>query len=303
MIKLDRNYLLTVEGRDGSTVAVTPPFTLEIDITRNTLSSLSVGQFKIFNLSKDKRNNLRFNVSDIGRYQEVKLLAGYGTNLKLIFTGNISQAWSVREGVNFVTTIECYDGGYAFNNSETATTFTAEQTKLAYYRSIIGDLDHVEQGAIGPSAYTDTTTGVPITLGLGQAVTGKSATLIRDEASGGSKSGFFVDLGLAHILGDNEYIAAATPVIINAQTGLLSTPVLEETIVRFDMLFEPTLNPGYLAILTSSTDANYTGAYKITGVKHHGVISGAVSGELITSGEFFYSAVLTPVPLPIGGLG
>src|ERR1017187_1050595 len=98
MDKFGRNYILTVETQNNDLLIIQPPFTVEFDITRNTLTSANVCSIRIYNLSQNNRNKIRFNIMDTGDFRSVQLQAGYGTNLPIIFSGNITQAWSVREG-------------------------------------------------------------------------------------------------------------------------------------------------------------------------------------------------------------
>lgn len=283
MDKFGRNYILEVQTQNGSTLTITLPFTVEFDITRNTLTSANVCQVRIFNLSEKNRNQIRFNVSDYGQFRLVRLRAGYGSNLPVIFTGNISQAWSVREGTNFITQIECYDGGFAFANGLTSAQFPAGTSQRDIIKNLASSLPNVSLGVVGD---------YPGSLSRGNSYSGATTDILR-EITG---SGFFVDNGKANALNTNEYIDDGAGVaVINSKSGLLGTPVLEQTIVRFDMLFEPQLTLGQKIILESDTANNFNGAYKVTGVKHRGMISEAVCGEVITTGEFFFSKILTPV--------
>lgn len=282
--KYDRNYELYVATEDGDTIRIGLPFTIEFDITRNTLTSANVCQLRIYNLSKLNRNRIRFNISNYGGpYREIVFTAGYGSNLSKIFSGNISQAWSVREGVDFITQIECYDGGYAFLNGVTNKTFVSGTPQREVIRSIMGDLPNVSVGKVG---------NYQGTLMRGNVYSGNSADILRQITG----TGFFVDGQKSNALMTNEYIAEVGQRLkINARTGLLGTPLLEQSKVRFDMLFEPSLNVGTSVEIESLTEDNFNGIYKVTGVKHRGVISSAVSGSAITTGEFFYSKQLIGV--------
>lgn len=287
MDKFGRAYKLEVQTQNGSLLTIELPFTIEFDIIRNTLTSANVCQIRIYNLSQINRNQIRFNISNYGEFRLVRLSAGYGDRLVKIFEGNISQAWSVREGVNFITQIESYDGGFAFNNGVANRQYGAGTPLKAVLTDIAtSGLPNVKPGAIGD---------YPGTLTRDNSYSGNSASIL-SEVSGG---GFFVDSSKWYILGSNEYIGDQSPLVINSQSGLLGTPVLEQTIVRFDMLFEPSLNVGRRATLTSLTESNFDGDYKITAVKHRGMISESVSGSVITTGEFFYSKILQGVT-PLG---
>jgi hypothetical protein len=284
MDKWGRNYKLLVGTIDGDTVQIEPPFTLQFDITRNTLTSANVCQLRIYNLSQPVRNKIRYNISEYTKYMPVKLYAGYGDNIPIIFQGNITQAWSVRERTNMVTQIECFDGGYAFVNAtaDRLPPFPAGTTQKSIVADLAETLPHVTKGSIGEMD------GV-----LLRKNSFSGATLpILSELTGGRS---FIDNEKFNVLASNEYIDTGSTLLINSDSGLLGTPVQELTIVRFDMIFEPMLAPGIRIKLQSETEQNLNGFYKVTAVKHRGIISSAVSGELTTTGEFFYSKILTGV--------
>lgn len=292
MIKLNRGYILTLSGDTFTTpLVIQLPFTVEFDITRNTLTSANVCQIRVYNLNVKNRNLIRKNATSYSYpVINVTLQAGYGNNFPVIFSGNISQAWSVREGVNFITQMECYDGGFAFITAQTNITIprgTPYQTVIA---NLIQSLPNVTIGAIGsyPGVAPKQVTYTGNTIDILNQITG---------------GGFFIDKGVGNSLGNSEYtIGVGAPFLINASTGLLNTPVLEQNIVRFDMMFEPSLNIGSGVQLNSSTfnnlDAappNFNGFYKITSIKHRGMISETVCGEAITTAEFFSLQTQTPV--------
>lgn len=292
--KFGRNYELNVEvptgQRDSSnnevlqTLTINLPFTIEFDITRNTLTSANVCQIRVYNLSKLNRNKIRYNAYDSGNFRAISLRAGYGTNLATIFSGNISQAWSVREGVNFITQIECYDGGFAFVNGRVEVSFPAGTAMRDVIRTIMGYLPNVTIGTVGD---------FPGTLQRANTYVGNTVQIL-NELTGGA---FFIDKGVANALLTNEYIANNndSTILINSRTGLLETPVLEQTTGRFTMLFEPSLDVGRQVQIDSITNSDFNGKYIITAVKHRGLISGVVAGSATTTGEFFYSKQPVPV--------
>ena len=275
MDKFGRNYFLEIQPDPATTIVITLPFTIEFDITRNTLSSANVCQIRIYNLSLQNRNLIRYNSFEYSTFKAVQLRAGYGNNLATLFAGNISQAWSVREGVNFITQIECYDGGFAFNNGQTNAQFPSGTPYKTVIQELVASLPEVKTGAIGNYSGF---------LSRGNTYSGNTTEILTQLTNGG----FFIDNGKANALQTNEYIQSLTgPTKIDASTGLLGTPVLERSIVRFDMLFEPSLNVGYQVFLQSTTsDQHFNGYYTITGVKHRGMISESVCGTVTTSGEF-----------------
>lgn len=283
--KFGRNYFLQIQKDDGSILKVGLPLTVEFDITRNTLTSANVCQVRIYNLSAQHRNQIYFNAFNQSEYRSIVLQAGYGSDisqLPIIFTGNITSSWSVREGVNYISQIECYDGGFTVVNSDVNATFVSGTDLTTVLRGIMSLLPNLKSGSIGnfigrSLPRTNTFAG--------------NAVKILNELSGG---GFFIDKGIGNVLSTDAYIPneAGVITIINNQSGILNTPLIEGTVTRFDILFEPTLNVGNLVSLESTTNPQFNSLnriYKITSVKHRGMISAAVCGSVVTTGEFFYS--------------
>jgi hypothetical protein len=262
---------------------ITLPFTVEFDITRNSLAESNNAKIRIYNLSKVNRNFIRYNLSNYGQYQQIQFNAGYGQNPPVVFLGNISWAYSVREGQNFITEIECFDGGFAAVNATYDNYFPPGTPWQSVIATIAGSIPGVSLGSIG---------SFPGVLSRGQTYSGNPIDIL-NEITGG---GFFMDNGKANVLGTAECIATANPVVISAKSGILNTPQLEQYTGRFETLFEPTLHVGEVVTVISSTEDNFNGTYKITGVKHRGMISGAVCGDAITTGEFFANQQLAPVP-------
>lgn len=272
--KFGLNYLLNAQTQGAAnTLTVRPPFTLEFDITRNVLTSANVAQFRIYNLNANNRNQIRKNVNDQADQRMIQLLAGYGEKLSLAFEGSITQAWSMREGVNFVTQIESFDGGFAFANAASDLAFPAVTEQRTVMEALVQDLAGygVKMGAVGD---------VPGKLTRGNSYSGSTCGILK-QLSGGR---FYIDNGKAYILADHECIEGPIT-LINAAAGLLGTPLREQTIINFDMLFEPRLIIGQQLSLESTTtdDQNVNGTYKVISLKHRGTISEAVAGDAITS--------------------
>lgn len=75
-------------------------------VNKNSETTANTAVISIYNLSNDTRNKLN------KVYDTVILKAGYadGDGPKLLFSGNISQSYTKRQGSNLVTTINCGDG-------------------------------------------------------------------------------------------------------------------------------------------------------------------------------------------------
>ena len=288
-LKFGRTCQLVVQSAIGVPVFITPPFTIEFDITRKTLASANVAQFRIYNLGLQVRNALRFNISNFGTYRQCVFLFGYGLQPYVAFQGNITQAWSFREGSNFITQIECYDGGFAISNGlvggANGQLPPGLPTDKAILKLMTTGLPNVRPGAVGNFPQVSTTA---------QSYNGNTTKLLSDLAP----NKFFIDNEKAYALNDNE-VVADPPIVVTAASGLLGTPMLESTIVHFDMLMEPRLTLGSPVILQSFTEAAYNGQYRVQGLKHRGVISDAVCGSAITTLECnALNNLTTPVLVP-----
>lgn len=278
--KFGRNYKLYVGTENGELLTIEPPFTISFDIIRNVLTSANVCQIKIYNLKEANRTRIWLDFTSYNRFRPVILQAGYGDNLATIFSGNVSQCWSVREGVNFITQIECYDGGFGFVNGNSARTFPAGTTQETIIKSLISDLPDVSFGAIGPSFIS--ANGQLIKTTRGTTYNGPTVDIL-NEITGRA---FFVDNRKAFVLGENE-CRQNDYFVINADSGLIGTPIREQTQINFEMLFEPQLDIGQLVKIESSTQKSFNGFYKLISLKHTGMISESVCGEVITTGGFF----------------
>ena len=271
MTKFGRNYSLSVERSDGDTVTIRPPFTIDFDIQRDTLSSVNIANVRVYNLSEKIRNLIRKDAWNFADIRRLELRAGYGDDLAVVASGNISQAWSTREGSDFITYIESFDGGWAFTNSQSSNQFPKGTPKKTVVETLAKNMSSfgVTVGAIGD---------VQGTLPRGNAYSGNTSSLLK-ELTGDS---FFIDNSKINVLQADEVIDGLIP-LINSSSGLLGTPIRENTYLRFDMLFEPKLQVGERVQLQSITGANFNGIHKIYSIKHKGMISESVGGKATTT--------------------
>lgn len=277
MQKWQRNYILSIQVRDNSWIDITLPFTMSFRISRNTNASANTARITVLNLSSDTRLKIYKDKYTFGLYKGIELRAGYGDTketLPLIFKGNIKQAYSQRNGVDYQTDIECYDGGFAFLNGYTSRSFASGTTDRQIISALIKDLPAVDLGRIG------TFDG---SLPRGNALEGSTTDLIKSI----TKSNFFIDNEKAYCLQEEEcYRGNVTE--ISSASGLMGSPLREETMLTFEMMFEPRLQIGQHVHLTSQTEKLFNGDYKVIGVEHNGTISDAQSGRCVTKVTLYY---------------
>lgn len=286
-VKFGRNYVLQATSpRFSPPLQIGLPFTLEIEIERNSYSSSNHAVIKLYNLSTYHRNLLLHDQNDPSLFTAINVVlsAGYGDGpyFPVVFKGNTTRAYSVRQGVTWITTLECFDGGTSYANATTngintlnnVCTFAAGRAMADVYTVLINQLKPygVTRGAVSQAI----TAG---TLAKGTCYSGNVMEILKDL----SNTNVFVDNLKLNILAPNEVIQNQ-PLTLNASSGLLGTPIKENQWLSLEMLFEPRVIIGSVINLNSITAVNvYNGPHKVVSVRHRGMISPAVSGDLITS--------------------
>lgn len=273
--KYDRNYKLTLSGPSiNGELVIQRPFTIDFIVQRDSYSSVNRSTIRIFNLSEIHRNQIIHDQSNYSPFAllKVTLQAGYGDGPQwpVVFTGNANRAWSVREGVNFVTTIESFDGGDAFQNAVSNIQIPAGTVQKDVLEALLGDL--IPYG-VSIGAVSD----FEGTLAKGASYSGNTIDLVRHLSNGN----LFIDNLRANVLKPGDVIAGET-LLINAASGLLNTPVKQQQILILELLFEPRLAIGTQVNVQSSTAATYNGYHQVVGIEHRATISSAVCGDAIT---------------------
>lgn len=283
MDKFNRNYILQVQGALDSFIEIKPPFTIDFEVSRDNLSGSNYSSIRIYNLSQNNRLQIQKDAYNYGYLKLLSLRAGYGANMPEIFRGYVSRAFSVREGNNYITQIDCFSGGFAYTNSFTNQAFQAGTTQQTVIETLADSLPGVERGLIG---------SFPGVLQTGNSYCGPTVDLLRDLTGGG----FSVDNNKVYCLNQNECRKGVIP-LIDAGSGLLETPVRQESFLNFEMIFEPRIVVNQRIKINSRTGINTNGFYKVVSLRHRGMISESVCGSLITSvGVDFGSRQLVELP-------
>ncbi len=297
--KFGRNYKLTVEKNDGQLLELTLPYSIEFSLTRSGLGSTNVCQVRIHGLGPENRKQLRYDWSNYTRSKLLRLNAGYGDDMPLIFLGTVDQGYSYREGVDFVTTLQAQDGGYCASNSiipKNAGVFPAKTPMQTIYKTLMGYLNFTEFGQIGDSFIYDNN-GQLIIIQKSKSFTGN----VVDNLNKLSGHALFIDNGRSYILTNDEHIKIQGEVpIISKDSGLLNTPLIQTKIVTTDMILEPSLFVGQLIRLKSEStsylnnitigdqsDNEVDNYYKISSITHSAIISPVICGDAITTVQFY----------------
>jgi hypothetical protein len=280
-MKWRRNYELSIRLPDGTNVVVKPPFSIRFSVKRDMTVNPNNARIEIYNLGVANRNKLHKDSFNTSEYWQVLLKAGYGDNLPLIFRGNCREAYSERQGADYITTIDAFDGEYAFQNG-----WFAESL------SVGGDLNGVIQGAAG--------LGLDIGYMLqsipsrrGQAIDGN----LKEVMDKAMIDGWFVDCEELNAIGKGGVIGDVIYRLDREQ--LLATPRKRDRILEVTTLFYPQVRIGRIMELVS-TVKQYDGQYQIAELSHDVTISGAESDEATTKMSLFI-AKYAQAPAAVGG--
>lgn len=254
-----RDYELTVNISNSQALVITPPMNIAFSCDKSTKSSLNKLSVRIFNLNESHRLALIRDKTDSRRIPII-LKIGYEGRLEKIFTGDVKTSVTIREGVDYVTYLECYDGGFDFLNAFTSRTVKGKDTAI---NAIMQDMPNTAKGKITPQRQ----------LLRPKVLVGSSSKLIEEQLD--PDESFFIDGEQLFILKDNEVVSAYIPVVSDL-TGLINTPERENDEVKFDSMMNPYLRVGGLCQLDSASAPYLNGVYKITTISYSGELDGDV---------------------------
>ncbi len=291
----------TLQNASTRSVEIKPPFTIEFDLDQNTNPGHRTLDLTIYNLGLATRTLLRKDYVEIDKpagtldERQIEFWAGYAGSVPTrtlknfhstaqatiaqkqsqhfptVFRGIVANAYSVREGSNFITKLECKDQGYIRIAPSSKRSFTAGTPYRKMIIDLISDIPGITVGAIGD---------FPKVIKKGQSFGSDPVAAILALTAGR----FFIFNQKAYCLNDNEYLPGPTPLISEA-SGLIGTPKINATLITVRMVFEPSLVLGQGVELKSKTAPTFNGFYKITAIHHQGIISPTTCGTAITTVE------------------
>ena len=273
--KFGRAYRITIDPKDGQPpIVITLPFTVQFWVQRNTYSDLNNLTLDIYNLSETNRNRIFQDRFDIGVPnpnvpggfvgREITFEVGYST-LYQVYKGTIFQASSAREGTNIVTRISAMSGNFDVATTQTFQTIDGSQTLGQVFATLIGEFPNLSLGGMGDFSTTRPRPYV---------INGNVYNWIKQH----SNQNVFIDNNKVYILRPAEALTGQVVSITDA-TGLLETPRRDEGFLSITTLLEPGINIGEQIAVNSTIQTAYNGQYKVAGIQHQGMISGAVCGE------------------------
>ena len=271
---------------ESTMVSVSYPLTVEMSISRSIGNAMNVALLTLYGLDETKRKKLAKDRNNYKKYIRMDIEAGYGGNQWLIYRGAVQECFSSRQGgeTEFKTHIESSDAAIDLLLGAVSVSFTEGTDMITRLNNISSHLIDLQLGAISPEiTFTKSTRGTN--------ETGNPLNILRKTGIVNSEDGdeqtMSVDLGVVNFLRPNlDVISKLGELYIDDSFGLLGTPRRRDHLLSVQMLFEPAANLNQKCILNSKTLGIY-GEYKVMGVSHNGIISGAKCGQLITTVDLF----------------
>lgn len=286
MNKFQRKYTLGVEDSSGNTVPISDPITLDFSIQASITGGCNSAIFRLHGLKESTRARLYKDPYTSTLYRSIYLTAGYGDHPPVVFKGNLQQAYSVRQegSVDHITELQCFDGGFAFNNAKSSFTLPAGTTQAQLIGKLVQDLGATN---VAPGQFSQ----FDVTFGRGIPIIGNTVQLIQKWAgmknpSDKKQTQTFISQEKIYCLNDHDTITGST-FLISSETGLLGSPKRCVSLIECQILFEPRIRIGQQVELFSISQKNFNGTYKVVEVSHRGTISGAVGGKCITKVSLF----------------
>lgn len=272
------------------------PLTLKFNVSRHTFSEANTMNLQIYNLSDLHQKQIYWDEYLKSTPIPIKLKAGYQTSptVPLIFSGYVKLAYTERIGPDTITHIEAYDGGFGMENGSINYTAPAKTSFVDIFTALVNggtkDGQYIGNGLPGVTAGEVLINPLPLPLTEAQTFSGSTLEQIQKIVPQGGN--FFVDNGVAHIIGFNEQLSNFLGTL-SSSSGLLGVPKRYGYHVSASCVFEPRLQLGQTLKLESEFVPWVNGMYQVIGFQHHGTISGVESGEATTEIDLF--STQTPV--------
>jgi hypothetical protein len=267
-LKFGRNYKLIITNPQKEQITVEPPFTIHFTVERNSLATANTGSIELVNLGPSTRNRIykdRFENSIIWK---IELWAGYGDGLFVVLKGNIKEAFSWKDGPNWKTKIEVFDGADAFKEGFVALSYGAKTDKQDIVKRTIETLPGIQTGFLGQYSQGEAPK-------RGVVVFGPTRKVLHYLTEGH----FFIDNEVCHVMSDFEYDGTDTLDLDASQ--LLQSPQRSDATLNVSILFYPQAKVKAQAVLKSLYPI-YNGKYIICGFKHDVMISESENGNATT---------------------
>lgn len=265
--RFGRNYELTIEvGPDAEqAVVIRPPIRVAFSADKSIAGGLNRINLTIYNLKESTRRKLAKDPED-DVFIHLAFKVGYADVLEPIFRGTIYRGVNRRDGAEILTDIECQDGGFDYQFSETDRTVGPDSDTV---REVLKDMPNTDPGAIAERQR----------LLRPRVMSGRSPRVLDGLVD--DSENWFIDNERLHIIGENQVLGGGIP-IVSAGTGLLGAPEREQREVTVNTRFNPAVRVGGQFKLESEIAPYMNGIYKARTITYDGDWEGDAWDQTIT---------------------
>ena len=295
-MKFQRTWQSQIQG-DTQIWAIGMPFTVRFQCRSPGTPTPCSGMFYIYNLPEKCRNDIKKDFWENPAVRTFSFQAGYDKTsqnslgarpqnpspLPVVFVGNINMAYSYRQGPDWITEIEVFDGGWAVEMADTNQQFPAGTPLGQVLRTLAMTMDPTKQ-LLKNVFISDSFTQVDPR----QAVVSKGPFQAMVDRIIPLDAKMFFSKGTLYVLNQNEYLPNPTGITeISEDSGMIGSPRRQAAFTVVQMLFEPRIEPGQKITLRSQEP--YSGDAIVLIVDHKGIISPTQSDDLVTTVTFVRS--------------
>ena len=210
-----------IVGKSGKGVLI-ESLRIEFEIIKNFDSEPNYAIIKIYNLSPDNENKIK------NEYDDVIINAGYKDESRLIFRGNIKHVYRYRKENDFITEIEAGDGDKDFRNSIMNETLAAGTTNQQIVERAVKSFGTTIKGEIQLTERQRF---------RGKVISGNTRKVLAD-LSQESGANWSIQDGQLQIIKVGAFLKDVA-IVINSQTGMLSTPEINDKGIAVKCLLNP----------------------------------------------------------------
>ncbi|SIP74140.1 conserved hypothetical protein [Xenorhabdus innexi] len=227
------------------------------DITKTIDSEPNPATIRIYNLNPSHRNLITSKT-----YNRVSLAVGY-EELRVIYMGDIIEAITLRDELDFIIQLTCGDGYTAYTGALVNKTLAAGATDS----SILAEATKAMR--VGHSVID-----LPKDRALprGKVLTGNARDVMHKVARNNGAD-WSVQDGNMTVLPKDKVLADNEGFVLSQETGMIDSPEKTDDGLSVTCLLNPVMRIGGL-VRVQSIIPEYNGDYKITELEHSGDLMG-----------------------------
>ncbi|WP_448512385.1 phage protein [Photorhabdus laumondii] len=251
MRQFGRQIKLTI-GNTKESIEITN-LRVTFEVSKTITSEPNPATIRVYNLDQSHRNLITSKT-----YNKASLAVGYD-ELRVIYTGDIIEAVTIRDDLDFIIELTCGDGYEAYTGALVNKTLKAGATDADILSEATKSMK-VDKGVIDLPKDRQ--------LPRGKVLTGNARDIMHKIARNNGAN-WSVQDGNMVVLPKNKVLADNEGFVLSQETGMIGSPEKTDDGLSVTCLCNPALRIGGL-VRIQSIIPEYNGDYKITELEHSG---------------------------------